>query len=101
MLLMGQRNLVKAPDITIINDCVDFNAFQEPPRRVDVLTWDSAAPESYGTIRATTGRLGRILAPLDLLIAAHGLGAVLVTSDKAFSMVEALPIEDWSMDHDP
>jgi tRNA(fMet)-specific endonuclease VapC len=45
-------------------------------------------------------RQGKILAPLDLLIAAHALilGAVLVTNDKAFSLIDALPVEDWAAD---
>ena len=45
-------------------------------------------------------RVGKVLAPLTLLIAAHALSlsAVLVTNDRAFAMVETLPIEDWSTD---
>jgi len=40
-----------------------------------------------------------VLAPLDLLIAAHalGVGAVLVTKDQAFGQVPDLAIEDWTM----
>ncbi len=65
-----------------------------------MLPWDGAAAERYGTIRAATSRTGKLLPPLDLLIAAHALslGAVLVTNDGAFGMVETLPIEDWSTD---
>jgi tRNA(fMet)-specific endonuclease VapC len=45
-------------------------------------------------------RLGKVLAPLDLLFAAHALSldAVLVTNDSSFGMVDRLPIEDWSTD---
>jgi tRNA(fMet)-specific endonuclease VapC len=62
--------------------------------------WDSAAAERGGTIRAAMTRPGLVLAPLDLLIAAHDLSlrAVLVTNDRAFGMVDALPIEDRSTD---
>ena len=44
-------------------------------------------------------RQGKILAPLDLLIAAHALsvGAVMVTSNQAFCQVADLSIEDWAM----
>jgi tRNA(fMet)-specific endonuclease VapC len=91
-LLFG---LAKRPEATRLH-----RAVRELLRRVDVLPWDSAAAECYGTIRAAMTRLGHVLAPLDLLIAAHALsvGAVLVTNDRAFGMVDALPIEDWSTD---
>lgn len=71
---------------------------QELLRRVDVLPWDHAAAERYGVIRAEMTTRGKILAPLDLLIATHALsiGAVLVTSDKAFAQVPGLSVEDWA-----
>jgi tRNA(fMet)-specific endonuclease VapC len=91
-LLFG---LAKRPDATRLH-----RAVRELLRRVDVLPWDSAAAERYGSVRTATTRLGKVLAPLDLLIAAHTLsvGAVLVTNDSSFGMVETLPIEDWSTD---
>jgi tRNA(fMet)-specific endonuclease VapC len=94
-LLFG---LAKRPEATRLHLAV-----RELPRRVDVLPWNSAAAECYGTVRAVMTRLGKVLAPLDLLIAAHALsvGAVLVTNDRAFGMVDALPIEDWSTDQVP
>lgn len=69
-------------------------------RRVDVLPWDSTVAEHYGTVRADMSRQGKILAPLDLLIATHALsvGAVLVTNDHAFGQVDKLQIEDWTID---
>jgi tRNA(fMet)-specific endonuclease VapC len=41
---------------------------------------------------------GKILAPLDLLIAVHamGAGATLVTNDRAFGQLIDLSIEDWT-----
>jgi tRNA(fMet)-specific endonuclease VapC len=91
-LLFG---LAKRPDATRLH-----RAVRELLRRVDVLPWDSAAAERYGTVRAAMSRLGKVLAPLDLLIAAHALSldAVLVTNDSSFGMVETLPVEDWSTD---
>jgi len=43
-------------------------------------------------------RQGKILAPLDLLIATHALciDAILVTNDRAFGQVADLQIEDWT-----
>jgi len=94
-LLFG---LAKRPDATRLH-----RAVRELLRRVDVLPWDSAAAERYGSIRAAMTRLGKVLAPLDLLIAAHALslGAVLVTNDGSFGMVETLSIEDWPTDQPP
>lgn len=71
-------------------------------RRVDVLPWDSAAAAQYGMVRADLARLGKLLAPLDLLIAAHALckGAVLVTNDRAFHQIADLHIEDWTTAHE-
>lgn len=68
-------------------------------QRVDVLPWNSSAAECYGTVRADMTRQGKILAPLDLLIATHALSvdATLVTNDKAFSQLHNLCIEDWTI----
>lgn len=67
-------------------------------RRVDVLPWQSDIAECYGKLRADLEQQGKILAPLDLLIAAHalGTGAVLVTNDHAFDQVTDLVLEDWT-----
>ena len=91
-LLFG---LAKRPDAKRLH-----NAVQELLRRVDVLPWDSVIAEHYGTVRATMERQGKILAPLDLLIAAHALSvdAVLVTNDQSFGQLNHLHIEDWSQE---
>ncbi|PKU21536.1 type II toxin-antitoxin system VapC family toxin [Telmatospirillum siberiense] len=90
-LLFG---LAKRPDAKRLHGVV-----RELLRRVDVLPWSSAIAERYGTVRADLERRGRILAPLDLLIAAHalGVGAVLVTNDSAFGQVADLSVEDWTV----
>jgi tRNA(fMet)-specific endonuclease VapC len=90
-LLFG---LAKRPDAKRLHVLV-----QELLRRVDVLAWDSSIAKYYGTVRADMERQGKILAPLDLLIAVHALsvGAVMVTNDQAFSQVADLFIEDWTM----
>ncbi len=75
-------------------------AVTEIMRRVDVLPWDSASAARYGVVRAELERTGRTLGSLDLLIAAHALdaGMVLVTSDRTFSQIAALRIEDWTVE---
>jgi len=89
-LLFG---LAKRPDAKQLHLAV-----REFLRRVDILPWDSATAERYGTVRADMARQGKILAPLDLLIATHALsvGAVLVTNDHAFGQVANLVVEDWT-----
>ena len=89
-LLFG---LAKRPDAKRLHLAV-----RELLRRVDVLPWDSAIAEHYGSVRADMERQGKILAPLDLLIATHALsgGVVLVTNDRAFGQVADLLVEDWT-----
>lgn len=91
-LLFG---LAKRPDAKRLHAAV-----RELLLRVDVLPWESATAERYGVARAELERQGKILAPLDLLIAAHALDveAVLVTNDRAFSLIAKLRIEDWTAD---
>lgn len=89
-LLFG---LAKRPDAKRLHLVV-----RELLRCVDVLPWDSAITDHYGTVRATLELQGKSLAPLDLLIATHALSveAMLVTNDRAFSQVPDLVIEDWT-----
>jgi tRNA(fMet)-specific endonuclease VapC len=67
-------------------------------RHAAILPWDSKAAKEYGDLRAGPEREGYPLGNLDTMIAAHALAlrAVLVTSDRAFSRIEKLKIEDWN-----
>ena len=89
-LLFG---LARRPDARALHDAV-----WQFLRRVDVLPWDAATSEVYGRARAASEGQGRVLAPMDLLIGTHALsiGAVLVTSDRAFAQLPGLSIEDWT-----
>lgn len=89
-LLFG---LAKRPEATRLRKLVE--AFL---CRVDVLPWDRTAAASYGETRASLAAQGKIISPLDLLIAAHALSfdAVLVSNDQAFRQIDCLKLEDWT-----
>ncbi|WP_118986799.1 type II toxin-antitoxin system VapC family toxin [Photorhabdus sp. CRCIA-P01] len=74
-------------------------AVREFLMRIDILPWDNSVAEHYGMIKAEMQRQGKILAPLDLLIATHSLNMkmMLVTNDRAFQYVPGLHIEDWTV----
>ena len=65
---------------------------------VDVMPWNHDVSQQYGNLRAELTRAGKQPGSLDILIAAHAmqLGAVLVTSDRAFKYVPNLEVEDWA-----
>jgi tRNA(fMet)-specific endonuclease VapC len=84
--------LAKRPDAVALKTTVN-----EFLRRVDVLPWDDAVAQTYGTLRAQLQSQGLSLSPLDLQIAAHALHAhaVLVTSDQAFYKVPSIDVKNW------
>lgn len=64
---------------------------------IDIRPWTSATARCYGPLRAELTRIGKPLAPLDLMIAAHALteGATLITADRAFAQVPGLALRDY------
>ncbi|THF55592.1 type II toxin-antitoxin system VapC family toxin [Pseudothauera rhizosphaerae] len=67
--------------------------------RVEVLPWTQDVAQTYADLRAACETAGVTLAPLDMMIAAHAraAGAILVTRDRAFSLVpDGLVVEDWT-----
>ncbi|MCB1052230.1 MAG: type II toxin-antitoxin system VapC family toxin [Acidobacteria bacterium] len=72
-------------------------AVMEFLKRVTVFAWDELAAKVYGSLRAELQKTGKVLAPLDMLIAAHAkaLNAILVSNDQAFNQVAQLQVEDW------
>ena len=72
-------------------------AVHEFLRRVEVLPWDEAVAQTYGTLRAQLQSKGISLSALDMQIAAHALAvkAVLVSSDAAFLHSSQLQIQNW------
>ena len=84
--------LAKRPQVTALREAVN-----EFLRRVEVMPWDAAVAQTYGTLRAALYKKGTPLPALDLQIAAHALHlkAMLVSNDKAFAQVGLLVVEDW------
>jgi tRNA(fMet)-specific endonuclease VapC len=67
--------------------------------RVNVLSWTPDVAQTYGDFRASCEASGVTLAPLDMMIAAHAksVGAILVTRDRAFSLIgNNLELQDWA-----
>ena len=61
-------------------------------------SWDAAAADQHGKLRARLRALGTPIGNLDEMIAAHALalGAVLVTDNtRHFERVEGLALENW------
>jgi tRNA(fMet)-specific endonuclease VapC len=61
-------------------------------KTIEIEVWDSEAAFQYGKLRASLEAKGKMLANMDMLIAAHAaaIGAVLVTNDKAFEHAEGM-----------
>ena len=67
--------------------------------RVTVLPWTPDIAVAYGDLRVSCEAVGVMLAPLDMMIAAHAkaLDAVLVTRDRVFGLVPSgLRLADWA-----
>jgi tRNA(fMet)-specific endonuclease VapC len=71
--------------------------------RVEILPWTVEVGAVYADLRAACEAAGTPLAPLDIMVAAHAKAlsqedkAVLVTRDRAFSLVPGgLALEDWT-----
>lgn len=75
---------------------LDYLAFKDFSIRVDVLPWDRPRARRCGIVRAHMEASGKILAPMDLLIAIQALEeeAILVAHDEAFKSVPGLTLEN-------
>ncbi len=84
--------LAKRPEAVALKAVVN-----EFLRHIEVLPWDDAVAQTYGVLRARLQSKGTPLAALDTQIAAHALHTktTLVSSDKAFTYVTQLQVEDW------
>ena len=63
-----------------------------------VLPFEARAAHAYGVLRAQLQKAGKLIGPLDMLIAGHAIshGALLVTNNvREFSRVPGLRTENW------
>jgi tRNA(fMet)-specific endonuclease VapC len=86
--------LAKRPESTRLRRLVD-----EFLSCATVLPWERREAERYGILRADLERRGVTVATLDLLIASHALEqrAILVSSDRVFTRIGGLNVEDWTV----
>jgi tRNA(fMet)-specific endonuclease VapC len=66
---------------------------------LEIADYTADVAETYGFIRATLKKRGRLIGPLDLLIAAHALHlqSTLVTNNvREFSRISGLNVENWT-----
>jgi len=64
----------------------------------EILPYDETASKYYGIIRSQLESQGKVIGPLDMLIAAHALSRdlVLVTNnEKEFLRIKSLKVENW------
>ena len=74
---------------------IALNEFLAP---FEILSFNNAAALHYGKIRAKLEKKGKVIGPLDLLIAAHclSLDYILVTNnEKEFCRVPKLKVQNW------
>ena len=64
----------------------------------EILPYDAEVAKAYGTTRSRLEKLGKLIGPLDFLIAAHALSRdlILVTNnEKEFARIQNLRVENW------
>lgn len=72
-------------------------AFDIQMQQLPVMHLDEKVPPRYAATRASLERAGTPIDANDMLIAAHALalGAILVSTDAAFSRIPGLQVENW------
>lgn len=72
-------------------------AVEELLAALQIVEYDDIAAREYGRLRALMQRQGHIIPTMDTQIAAIAvaIGLTVVTSDKHFSYVPDLPVENW------
>jgi tRNA(fMet)-specific endonuclease VapC len=66
---------------------------------LEILVYDEIAARTYGDIRFQLEKRGKLIGPLDILIAAHALSQNLImvtNNDKEFMRIKNLEVENWT-----
>ena len=66
---------------------------------LEILVYDEIAARTYGDIRFQLEKRGKLIGPLDLLIAAHALSQNLImvtNNDREFKRIKNLEVEKWT-----
>lgn len=66
---------------------------------IEIMDFDSSAAESYGKIRASLEKAGKIIRPLDMMIAGHAKSlkyTVVTNNTREFMRVDGLLLENWA-----
>jgi len=65
----------------------------------EILNFDTKSAEYYGRIRADLEKIGKVIGPIDLMIAAVAMAnsAIIVTdNEREFERIDGLKIENWT-----
>ena len=74
-----------------------LDAFLAP---FDLLSYTAEAVRTYGAVRADLEKRGKVIGPLDMLIAAQALTEELIlviNNEREFKRIPGLRIENWSI----
>jgi tRNA(fMet)-specific endonuclease VapC len=66
---------------------------------LEICAYDTTAALAYGDIRQYLERNGRLIGPLDMLIAAHALGhgwTLITNNEDEFKRILKLKVENWA-----
>jgi len=66
---------------------------------LEILAYNLISARTYGYIRLQLEKRGKLIGPLDILIAAHALSQNLImvtNNDKEFKRIKNLKVENWT-----
>ncbi len=64
----------------------------------EISSYDEIASKEYGKIRSRLEKRGKVIGPLDMLIAAHAISkdlTLITNNTKEFDIIERLKVENW------